>query len=361
MHWFLKLIFLIFCLVIVYGFVIFSIPKILPTQEIKNTSVSGLVFQNQVWEGNIRIDGDLWFAKGTTVTVRPGTQIVVNKDSDRFNMDLLPWHIKYGINTGPKYNGVNTGEPFWDEQQKIQMHFATLNILGTKEQPVVLRSTSDPGSPYDFNSITADGGIISFLKASNYRRLEVGGDFVVRDSQFNNIGECAVCIVSGKGAIINNTFSQALREYIWVKGASPRITDNSFMKSTGAGIRVDPNRIGTPIILHNSFEMPDSLAIEILTGGELEGGVISNNTFSGNSKLKLTCDSKIQLIQNSIFGLVQFTQPGCANSYTFGPNYWGTDNKDTVLSDKVINSVSDFTVEIPMILKTPPNQVGRRI
>ncbi len=361
MHWFLKLLLGLVVIIFLYLFIFYSIPRLLPTEYIKNSSISGIIFQNQIWEGTIRIKGDLWYLKGASVTVRPGTQIIVSKSGDNFNLDILPWHNKNGINIGPEYNGVHTGEPFWDESQKIQIHFASLNILGIKEQPVVLKSDSDLGSPYDFNSITADSGVISYLKASNYRRFELGDDFIVRDSYFTNVGECAICLNQGRQTIINNTFSQSLREYIWINGASPRITDNFFMKSTGAGIRINPNRIGTAIVSYNNFEMPQSKAVDILSGEELEGGVISYNVFAGGSKIKLTCDTKIKFIQNSILGNIQFTEPGCAKIYTFGPNYWGTDKKDTVLAEKFIGQNKIFTIDIPMILKSPPIQVGRRI
>lgn len=360
MHWFLKLNAFLGVAFLVWVFIFLLLPRILPEQTLSNTTVSGFVLRRQIWEGTIRVTGDLVTAPASSIVMKPGTKVLVGVAGDRFNLDYLPWHTKIGVNTKDEYHGVRTGEPFWDEKGKIQLHFSKLFAIGTREQPVVITSDSNTGSPYDINVIKVNSGVLSDLQLSNYRRLEIGKDVTVRGSILTQVGECAVCIIGGSPSVINNTFADALREYIWIQKASPRITDNTFLPSSGSGIRIDPGVQGSPVIAHNSFEMPQRDAVDIIGGGERNGGVFSHNSFSGNSAIKLPCDSKIKFEGNNILGVVYFSTGGCSGSYTFGPNYWGTQDKDAILSSKITGREKGFSVFLPFVLKSPSPWAGRR-
>ncbi len=337
-----------------------ALPKILPPEVISDSEVHGLLIRDQTWAGTIRITGDLVTGPNTTITLKPDTKILVAVDGDKNNFDFLPWHNKSGVNTDKEYRGVRHGEPFWDEGQKIQIHFNKLVAIGTKEQPITITSNSVQGSPYDFNVLSVGSGILSQVKLSNYRRMEVGGNTAVRDSDITNTGECAVCITSGKPSIINNIFSKNLREYIWVYRSSPKISDNEFRSTQGAGIRVNPSRVGAPVVIYNSFEMPQSLALDFLGGAENQGGIISSNKFAGGTTIQIPCDSKLKIFQNSILGVVSFATGSCIGSYTFGPNYWGAQNAQTILSDQIILKEKQFKVLIPVVLQEPPSTTGKR-
>lgn len=358
--WFLRGLVSLVLILILFLIVNFLIPTILPTKEVSNVHIRGFIVQNQKWNGKIIIDGDLVTALGTKITITPGTVILIAIKDDKSNFDLLPWHKKGGVNTGEEYFGVKNGEPFWDEREKIQVHLSNLEALGTKDLPITITSDSSSGSPYDINVIKVNKGILSNVRMASYRRFEIGSDVVIRESNFDNVGECAICITSGRPTLVNNVFGGSLREHIWVSKASPRITDNIFAASKGAGVRIDPGRIGIPIISYNNFEMPESVAIEVLSGDELQGGVISFNMFSGGSIIKLTCDSRIKIAQNNILARISFGGSGCADSYTFGPNYWGTLDIKTILNERIINRSPGFEVLIPTALTSPPEQAGKR-
>lgn len=350
MHWFFKLILAVFIAFIVWTVITIIYPKIAGQKIISDSEVSGLIFQNQLWSGEIRVTGDLITLPGVTVTLKPGTKIIVANQGDKNNFDLLPWHLKSGINVSSSYHGVATGEPFWDEGQKIQIHFSKLLAVGTKEQPIQIRSWAQPGSSYDFNVLKIGSGVLAFVRASNYRRGEIGKDVRVSDALFLQTGECAICIKHASPNILNNVFEDSLHENIWVEEANPRIEGNLFKNLSGAGIRVDIKKWGAPVILKNHFEMPQKLAVDILSGGG-EDGILAYNTFSGNSEIKIPCDSKIRVNNNHILGLVRFWGGSCAGSFIFGPNFWGVDKISVVLSDKIIKSEGDFKVIIPSILK----------
>src|SRR6185295_4021233 len=125
-------------------------------------------------------------------------------------------------------------------------------------------------------------------------------------SYFNNIGECALCVTSGRPKVLNNFFENIRREAIWVYKSSPLISDNSFVNLIGTGVRIDPQVIGQPNITHNNFEMPNNLALDILNGSEDEGGMVTYNYFSGSTLITLPCDSKINFVGNSLMGLIKF-------------------------------------------------------
>lgn len=364
LHWFLHCLIVFFVLVAFWLFMAYFLPKVLPVVNVSNTSKAGFIFRNERWRGDIHIVGDIFALPGTTVIIEPGTRILVADRGDKSNLHFLPWEMMSGLNTKEDKFGVRNGELFWDEGQKISLNFAKLYALGTKEQPIIIQSeASYERSPYDFNRITVDQGVLSFIQLSNYRRLEIGDKVTARDSEFKNIAECAICIEYGNPAIINNTFENALREYIWILSGSPRISDNLFLKNSykGKGIVVDPKRFGSPIFYHNNFEMPGQMAVEFLSGDEDLGAAISFNDFAGDSIIKIPCDSKVKITQNQIKGRLQFAHSGnCLGSFTLEPNYWLSNEKEAIFREKIVDKEVGFKILMPAILNNPPVKVGRR-
>ncbi len=362
MHWFFKLSLIAFCVFLLWALVGEAMPRLLPAEQVADRDIHGVILKDEVWSGTIRIVGDLVATPGVVITAKPGTRIIVFRDGDRFNFDYLPWHLRSGLNTGPEYHGVKNGELFWDESQKIQVHLGKFVALGTKEQPIVLTSnvTGNVATPFDFNVFAFSSGILSNVVASNYRRMEIGSDVTVRDSSFSHTGDCALCIDHGSPTIINSSFSDGVREYIWDFGGSPKIMDNAFSSSKGEGIVVDPDYDGAPLISHNDFEMPQNMATEFLTGDEKVGGVISYNNIVGGSQIKIPCDSKEQILENNIQGLISFPVGSCKHTITLGANYWGSTDPKTVLGAHILKGDSNLTVLIPSVLSSPPQGAGIR-
>jgi len=342
--------------------VFFIVPRILPEVEFSNTQRQGIVFRNERWSGEIMVTGDIWAFPGSNVVIMPGTKIVVSNE-DHFNLHFLPWDLRSGLNVGKDSFGVRNGELFRDEKNKIQLNFAKIYAIGTREQPIEIMSKgSDPPSPYDFNGLTINEGILSFVKISNYRRLSIDDKVTVRDSELVNSGECAICIEYNNPTVVNNVFRDNLRSYIWVLGGSPRINDNLFLSSYGDGIVVDPKIVGAPIVYHNSFEMPNQIVIKLLSGNEEIGGVLAFNDFAGSNKILLPCDSKIKLIQNQIRGIIEFAESGnCVGNFMIGPNYWFSKDRNAIIKEKIIGKGSGFNITIPVVLNSPSGNVGRRV
>ena len=326
-----------------------------------DTSKYGLILRDERWSGEVKITGEIWSLPGTTVTVDPGTKILVATSRDKFTLHWLPWQIKSGLNTGKDQFRVKNGELYWDEQQKIQLHFAKLLVWGTKEQPVqIISDTPRPGSPFDFNVIAMDGGILSHVKMGNYRRFEVGDNVTIRDSEFTNVGECAVCTDYTSPSVINNVFQNSLRAYINVTGGNPKINDNLFLLSFGEGIVIDPRKLGAPLVYHNTFEMPQSVALRFLSGGKNSGGAVSLNIFAGGTTIVLPCDSRVKIIQNEIGGVIKLSSGSCVGSLTLDPNYWFSSDRQAILQEKIVGKEAQFKVLLPAVLFNSPNEVGRR-
>lgn len=360
-HWFINL--LLFCLffLIFYFLIFYIIPRILPEKEFSNTTKHGFIFRNERWSGTINIDGDIWAFPGSTVNIIPGTKVKISKQ-DKYNLHYLPWDMKSGLNTEKENFGVKNGELFKDERNKIRLDFGKLYAFGTKEQPIEITSVgSSDFSPYDFNGIFVSEGILSFVKLSNYRKLSIGNNVTIRDSELINSGECAVCIEYSDPTIANNVFDKNIRNYIWILGGSPKISDNLFLPSKGDGIELDPKKIANPIIYHNSFEMTDQIALNILSGDEEEGGQVAFNDFAGENTILLPCDSRLKFIQNQIRGKIEFADFGnCAGSMTIGPNYWLSTDRNAIIKEKFVNKESNFQIILPTVLSSTPSTTGRR-
>lgn len=357
-HWFFKVLFAAAATYTIWVIFYFGLPQVLPEQRIVNGQVYGLIFSNQVWEGEVRVIGDIYTLTSSTVKVMPGTKILVAIQGDKSNLDWLPWHKKSGVNVGKPYKGVATGEPFWDESEKIQIHFNNLEILGEVQRPVEIRSDAPQGSPYDFNVLSVNTGRIANAYFSNYRRLQSKSDLVVFNSTFKDTGECALCLYSGRPKVFSSTFENSLKESIWVLRASPEISNNLFINLQGTGIKIDSKKLSVPQITNNVFEMPQGVAINMVSGGQLEEGLIARNIFAGNSQIKIACDSKIKISDNVILGQVAFSN-GCTGSFTFGPNFWGTPDAKIIIKDKILNKYDKFAIFIPNVLLSPPKDAGR--
>ncbi|MDD2822890.1 MAG: right-handed parallel beta-helix repeat-containing protein [Candidatus Daviesbacteria bacterium] len=360
-HWFINLFLLGILIVFLYFFVFFFIPLALPEASFSNTTKSGIIFRNEKWSGVITITGDIWTFPGAKVSVVPGTKILIARQ-DSFNLHFIPWDLKSGMNTDKERFGIRNGELFKDEGHKISLNFGKFYALGTKEQPIIITSIgSSDFSPYDFNGVSVHEGILSFVNISNYRKLLVGNNVIIRDSELTNSGECAICIEYANPTIVNNVFNKNLRNYIWVLGGSPKINDNLFQSSKGEGLVLDPKKIAVPLIYHNSFEMPSQVALHILSGDEDIGGMVAFNDFAGENKILLPCDSRMKFVQNLIRGGIEFANSGnCNGSMTIGPNYWQSTNRNSIIKEKFINKESNFQIILPSVLTSTPSTIGRR-
>lgn len=350
-HWFLRVTEVIFLLIFFWILVGFVLPTVLPGRQVQNSEISGLIIRSEVWSGTIRVAGDIVTMPQTKITILPGTKVLVNSTGDKTNIDFVPWHLEDGINTGFSKHGVEKGQPFWDEKQKIQLHFSNLEALGTKDAPITISANDLSKSSYDFNLITVSQGDLNFIDASNYRRMQIGDNVKISNSSFSHTGECAICIYDGSPKIIDNQFDDGTKDFIVVGDALPTILGNIFGQSSGDGVVYTMNTSGRSEIrlINNQFTLNSHNSVVVVPLDE--GGSIVGNTFtSGN--IQLPCNSQVVMKQNQIFSQVVFkSSSDCKGIYTFDYNFWGLTKEQDILNLRVIGDTDNFKVKVPYILK----------
>lgn len=358
MHWFFKSILVFSTLILSWLVLAFILPEILPTKNISNTKIYGLIIQKQIWQGEINVIGDLITVPGATVTLKPGTHVSVSRNNDRSNFDLLPAHLKSGINNNGEDHGVKKGEPFWDEKNKIQLRFSALFAEGNAKNKITISSDDPKGSPYDINLISISRGQINYVQFSNYRKLLIGSNVSVLNNEFLNTGDCAICVDKGGPKIENNTFKSSVREYIVVGVASPIISKNRFLESSGDGLLFHGIALTNVIVSDNYFQIPSKKAIKVIAVNE--GGVITRNLFS-TGDIELPCNSKVKLVNNSIYTKLIFSNIGnCEGIFTIDENYWDIKDKDSILKSRIVGLSEKYKVELSKVLMKTPNGVQSR-
>lgn len=348
-YWYLSIVLVLIFLIFVF---IFILPFILP-KSVRSGEISGVIFNNQIWKGDINIVGDTIALPGTTIQIEPGSRILIAKNGDRFNFFVLPWFTKYGINTGIEDRGVDKGEPFWDENAKIQLRLDNVKINGTIDKPVVISSNSHPGSRYDINLISFNRGEISFADLSNYRQLEIGKEVKVKNSKLSHTGDCALCLQTGTQIITGNEFKDGLKHFIKVNEGESKIEDNRFLTSDGDGVMFFGGSDSRIILRNNFFDMPNRTAVKI--DSVEQGGVISGNFFNGGN-IELPCHSRVSLIDNFIKVQLVFKDiyNNCQGEYLIGSNYWEILDAQAIINARIVGHTEKYHVKIPNFLKSAP-------
>lgn len=230
-----------------------------PTKEVVektplyiNKTTFGRITQDEIWRGEIRIVGDIIVEKGVTLTIEPGTKVLIAANQDAHNLLTEPFDMKQGINTGENIDGVHTGEPYRDEGNHISiLVFGTLHAVGAPEKMITIISDSPKPSIYDWNSLQIFNGILSYAVVEYYRILDIKNGTVVSHNILRNVGECAVC-ANSLAVVENNNISKAGHELIDMHHSSPVIRNNQ--------IGPNPNRScvtidgGSPQIVNNTIK-----------------------------------------------------------------------------------------------------------
>ncbi len=352
LHWFLKFS-IIFFIIILVLFFLSLLNWILPTRIISNTEVRGIIFENQIWKGTILVSGDTFAIPGTTITMDPGTKVLISRFGDKNNYDFLPWHLKEGVNTGATSHGILQGEPFWNESKKVQLRLWKVLAKGTVNEPIIV-SSDNPSSDniYDVNLIRFEDGDLEYVNFSNYRRFEIGRNILIKNSSFKNTAECAICINRGSPTIVNNIFETGKREFISVGLASPMIMNNTFLESQGNGILYNGISQSEVKIVGNTFKIPNKKALIIMANNL--GGIVSSNIFD-QSDIEIPCNSKLKIVGNNIKSKIIFRNPeSCKGEYIVGENFWNTTDIDSVINTKFIGQTQNFRVIVPSILMNAP-------
>ena len=258
--------------------------EIEPTPSpIVNRTTHGYIWSNEIWRGEIRIIGDIIVKEGATLTIEPGTTVLVAANQDVENLFDWSFDMQQGIRQeqpgeDPYYQGVHFGEPFRDEGNHISIRVhGTLHAVGTPEQIITITSDSPTPGIYDWNFFDFDNGILSYCIMEYYRCLNPGNDTEVSHNILRHVGECAIGANSSV-VVESNTISYAGHELIDMHNSSPTIRNNDLGPNPDhVGIVIDG---GSPEIVNNTIE---GCYTGILFISPPDAPTIEDNTFSNNT------------------------------------------------------------------------------
>jgi hypothetical protein len=274
---------LIVCIVLV-GMGVLSVCFKSATVEVVNQTIHGYIRGNQVWRGEIHIVGDIIVETGATLTIAPGTKVLIAANSDCDNLRTDPDVMQQGIEQKPtKEGGVISGEPYQDEGHHISINvFGTLHAVGTPDQMITITSDSPTPGIYDWNHLDFEHGIISYCVIEYYRSLDPYAGTEVSHCILRHVGECCVALGEQSVLIEYNNMSYAGHELIDMHGGSSTIRYNNLGPEPsgvgttingGSGIVIDG---GSPCITNNTFVDCDA-AINFIS--PLGNPTIKDNTF----------------------------------------------------------------------------------
>jgi hypothetical protein len=268
-----------FILIILIGLLVTTCDnEKIPTSPNINQTTHGYIQNDEIWRGEIHIVGDIIVEDGVTLTIEPGTVILVSANQDMENLNNEPFDMKEGICSEDDFeHGVHEGEPYRDEGHHISIKiFGTLYAVGTPDQMITITSDSPTPDIYDWNRFTFDYGTLSYCIMDYYRILAPGIGTTVSNDTLRHIGECGVQAVTST-IIEGNTISYAGHELIDIHNHSPIIRNNHLGPNPGhVGIIIDG---GSPQIVNNFIEgCVEGIAFISPPGDP----TIEGNTFSDN-------------------------------------------------------------------------------
>jgi len=238
-----------------------------------NKTTNGYILEDEIWEGEMFVIGDIFVEEGVTLTIKPGTTVYIAANQDIKNLMDDPFDLKTGIAQEDHTDrGVHLGEPYRDEGNHISIIVnGALVALGTPDQKITITSSSSTPTIYDWNKLRIDNGKVTYALIEYYRALDLGHNVEITNSELRHIGECGVCIYgpglleenhiwdagheligsTGTPRIINNLFGPfPIRYAIILGGGSPIIKGNTFEGCGGAVYIIAPS---SPIIEDNIY------------------------------------------------------------------------------------------------------------
>jgi len=268
-----------------------------------NLTTHGIISHDEIWRDEIHIIGDIWVGHGVTLTIEPGTKVLVAAHSDAANLFTDPFDLKQGIcwdETAEEEGGIHVGEPYYDEGNHIQIRIdGTLHAVGTPDQLITITSDAEDPGWYDWRALRFAKGELAYAVVEYYRHLGPGEGTVVRHCILRHIGGCALCSGERHGYTVENTrIYDTGHELIDLHGPADFVIRNC---------ELGPNRI-----------QPNPGGI-IDVGGE---GIIIDNcvpVIVGNTIKE--CDSGVVFISDLSVELDNYVAELC-QSNTFRDNGW---------------------------------------
>jgi hypothetical protein len=270
--------------------------------SVQGITTSGWVGQDEIWQGEILITGDVVIPSGVTVTIQPGTSIrsTTQRDDQDNSEDFDQNDETFDLD-----DGTNEHTPLVSI-----VVLGALDAQGTSKAPILFTSDSQSPSNVDWQGIMVEGDGSVRLDYVTVENSQFGLQLVsgtlnlsVSNSTFQDIKVCAICAdgASPLGNEIVISFSRFIRcdrEAIDTYADQPIIVHDNFftenhvaIMSVGSTITIEKNLFinnergigvvneGKPYIAGNAFTQTQEAAIFITNATP----IITNNNFYENS------------------------------------------------------------------------------
>jgi hypothetical protein len=264
-----------------------------------NLTTHGYISQDEIWRGEMHVTGDIVVNRGVTLTIEPGTTVLIAANSDSGNLFYDPVGMRQGIAPADYHGpGPLPGEPWLDQGNHVTIYIeGTLHAVGTPAQMIRITSDSQNPSRYDWNMLEFCNGIISYAIIEYYRVLEPREGTTVSHCILRHSGGCALCFNSDQSALAEyNTVSDASHELVDIGGASSPVVRNNQLGpnpgmvypagNEGGGTGIALNGGGAFQIAGNTIESCDSGILFVvepaLPYDILVPSLCGGNTFKGN-------------------------------------------------------------------------------
>jgi len=122
------------------------------------TEKYGIIREDETWCGNILVTGDILVKESVTLTILPGTEILVKANNDKNNLfghyecgGIADFDMLKGTNNRwDNICGVHRTEPFRDEGNHISVIIrGTLKAVGEPNNRIVIKSDAQKPGIYD--------------------------------------------------------------------------------------------------------------------------------------------------------------------------------------------------------------------
>jgi len=248
--------------------------------EISNTNISGKIMTDQTWSGIIYITGDIHIPRGITLTIKPGTKILIRANYD--DTSVGGGHIIDELtNQDPSASSEYT-------QSHIKFSIeGRLVAVGTPEEKIIF--TSDAKEPYntDWDGITFRPGSSGEMKYCVVEWTHTGPALHGTDDV--NISYCEIrhTFWGGLHAFQSspvfeyNVLDDIGHEAFDTHKASPIIRYNNITHArVGIVFNYYDVRTGKPIIFENNIIKDSSNLAQLQENAK---AIIRNNKFIGSN------------------------------------------------------------------------------
>ncbi len=198
--------------------------------KVEDAKRHGLILADETWAGTVQVTGDVVVPNGVTLTIEPGTVVLVAANSDEQNlMTAEPFWLKEGI-AAKTDRYIHEGEPYRDESKHVTIWVdGTLDALGTKEKPIVFKSDAPMPSRYDWNTLNVGRGQIKHALVRDFRAMNLKTGVILSDSEVFNVGECPICIHDSQDVtVLRNWVHDSGHEVVDLKNSFATLKDNRF-------------------------------------------------------------------------------------------------------------------------------------